>query len=448
MQNKQYLSISFLLLILIIIGLYFKHPYINPDGLLYLSNADDFDGSLKNISTLYGLPLYSILIYYLKQIFGEYFFSVYFINIISILIIHNILSRLNNKVFENNLNFYCFIMLITSSLLSTYLGMTIRDYLGWTMFTLSFYYSFLYLQHVKSCYLFLSIISLIIGSFFRLEFILLSLFLPFALLRINNIDTKINFLKTKILFFTVVLLLILILLSFFNERFIEIKNHIFEFNKLNIYEFFYKIFQAFYQTIFKFIKVQTIISISIVFYFLANIKKFVFNSNYIYLLKVYSFSLLIICVLYYVNEGVLSARYFVPLYLIFIPFFSIIFYDFHINKFISNNLLYLLLITIFLFNFLPNVRYKDNSLITLANEITRLDIHPEKIYVEDKRILYYMGYIDIKNKMKFTFKSFCKSGYKYFIVNLDDFSTIPQSQYKLLIDDNKKYKLIEKTNDC
>lgn len=158
---------NFLFLILFLLGIYFKYPHINPDGLLYIDNAIKFNGNFENLSLIYGLPAYPIIIYFIGYIFDSYFIAVYLINLICFSIIIYTLIRLTNILIINkNLNVVIILLFLTTSLMSTYLGLTIRDYLGWTFLILSFYYSLKFTYSSKNKFIFLTTIYLFFGSFF------------------------------------------------------------------------------------------------------------------------------------------------------------------------------------------------------------------------------------------------------------------------------------------
>jgi len=277
-------NIYLFLIVIFVLGVWFKYPHINPDGLLYIDNAIKFDGSFSNINKLYGLPAYSIFVFYLNKIFTNFYFTIYFINIVCYLLMIFLISNICNLFFKNkNYRFILIALFLSTSLMAAYLGLAIRDYIGWTLFILAFYYSLQYSINKNNKSLFIIIMSLFFGSFFRIEFLIYAFFIPILLI-IKYKKFNLNIIFSAAIIFSLGFLLV----AFFyliNDRSIEIMNHaesffsnLVNFQKINL-------LSSFYFISLKLIKVFPYIFLILFFlftcnYFIYKKKYFCKNGNY------------------------------------------------------------------------------------------------------------------------------------------------------------------------
>ena len=155
---KKYNNLILILIscIFFLVNCFLKYPHINKDGLLYIDNALKFSGDYTKFFELYGLPIYSIILYYINIFFNNFSFSSYLINLISYFILILYIFKITNLfgVVKNNLILTSTLLVFgISSLMSNYLGLTIRDYLGWSLLIMSFYNILAYIVFNKNKFL-------------------------------------------------------------------------------------------------------------------------------------------------------------------------------------------------------------------------------------------------------------------------------------------------------
>lgn len=449
---------NFIFLILFFLGIYFKYPHINPDGLLYIDNAIKFNGNFQNLNLIYGLPAYPIIIYYLGNIFDSYYLAVYLINLICYSIIIYTLIRLTNILIINKyLNGIIILLFLTTSLMSTYLGLTIRDYLGWTFLILSFYNSLKFSYSSKNKFILLTAIYLFFGSFFRIELLIYLFIIPIYLyLKFGNRNKfKIN--SLLLIFFAIAFSTFFFII---NNRTFEIINHAIKFfesiGSINISHGL----DALLFLLKKFISIipYFFYTLMIFFFYYKYLKKSSFNQfrykdEYMKCISIYFLITFILSFIYYVNSNVFSSRYFIGILLIAIPIFCYFLINiFSKNKKIRYVLILLLSLNIF-FNINSNFKYLNDTEKNVANFLNSKDIDAESVYIVDNRILFYMGNLSIEKK-NLTNLKFSKSHYKYFVFKKKELDQInyhrSDSCYNLeLIPKTKnKYYLVEKRSSC
>lgn len=449
-------NIYLFLIAVFVLGVWFKYPHINPDGLLYIDNAIKFDGSFSNINKLYGLPAYSVFIFYINKIFNNFHFAIYFINIACYLIMIFLISNICNLLFKKrDYRFILIALFLSTSLMAAYLGLAIRDYIGWTLFILAFYYSLQYSIKKNNKSLFIIIISLFFGSFFRIEFLIYALFIPVLLiLKYNKFNLNIIF--SAAIIFSLGFLLV----TFFyliNDRSIEIMNHaesffsnLVNFQKINL-------FSPFYFISIKLIKVFPYIFYILFFLFICNYfinKKnyydFAFKNEYLYCFFIFSILTFFLGYIYYLNSNVFSSRYFVPILLISIPYFIYLYiYLSSINRVYKNFINFFIFLSIVI-NIYSNYKYIYDAEKNAANFLLSKGIATDSVFIIDNRILFYMGYLTIEKK---SINKNLLQNYKFLVLSRNELDQIgidiDNSCYNLeAIPVDDKFYLIEKKDSC
>lgn len=437
--------------IFFLINCFLKYPHINRDGLLYIDNALKFSGDYTKFYELYGLPIYSVILYYVNIFFNNFSFSSYLINFISYFILILYIFKITSlfHVVKNNLILTSTLLVFgISSLMSNYLGLTIRDYLGWSLLIMSFYYILAYVVFNKNKFLVMFIISILSASLFRIEYIF---FLPSILIYYyfgNNHPKK----NINIFIFLILVVLSICLYSLITKRTTEFFYHFnFFYSNLRDLSFSY-IFDNLM------IVVGKLLSLLLPFFVLmlcVDYSKFKNNSilkEYFKILFIYSSLLILINYIYLINTKISSARYFIPILLFLMPLFSLGLLNIFINK---NNhkrvaLLGLFISVALVININKNYHYKNTSILDLKTFIERENIELNEIFIEDNRLRFYMGKFAL-NHNSFDLSYFCNSDLNYYFLTIDQYKLVKDLRNISLIRDpliHQKYKLIKKIDDC
>jgi hypothetical protein len=449
-MSKNNNNLFFILfgLIFFLFNFFLKYPHINRDGLLYINDAIKFSGDYSKFFEMYGLPSYSIILYYMNTFFGNYSFASYSINLISYIFLIFYISKIASKIArcnQNNLYISSFLVFCISKLISDYFGLTIRDYIGWTFLIISFYHIFQYINSKNSNDLLTFILCIFFSSLFRLEYIFI--FIPIIILNIyhNRTDKLTNYIHRYylyLIFFTIFIFIFLTQRS----------------NEINIYlSNFFNVLLS--QSLSSFIgsilfilkKIIVLFLPFFIFIPLINSYKKCFLRNYFLLIIIFSFTLIFINFIYYLNNGITSARYYIPILLLFMPYISCIFLDLiKENNSIKKIIFYLLVFVFIAINVNKNFNYKNTDIIDFKSYIETNHISLNDIFFEDNRLLYYYGIVDISRK-KFNKTIFCDSGFKYFFIKDSQISVIEDfNNYKTYFDPliSNKYHFVEKIGAC
>jgi hypothetical protein len=447
-KDNNNLIYIFLCLIFFLFNFYLKYPHINKDGLLYINDAIKFSGDYAKFFEMYGLPSYSIILYYINIFIDNYSFSSYVINLISYSILIIYISKIASNLAKCNVSdlyIPSFLVFCISKLISDYYGLTIRDYIGWTFLIISFYQIFQYINSKNSKNLLFFIISIFLSSLFRIEYILI--FIPITVLFVNlnrNIKSK-NFIHRNYIYFIFFVTFVFI---FFTERSNEINTY---------FTNFYKILAS--HSIIFFIepiliivkKIFTLFLPYFVFIPLINNYKRYFLKSYFLLISIFSLTLVIINYIYFLNTGITSARYYIPILLLFMPYFSCVFLHLIKNSDYRNKIIFYFLVFVFIaININKNFNYKNTDIIDFKKYIEINHISLNDIFFLDNRLLYYFGIVDISHK-KFNKSIFCESDLKYFFINKSEISIIEDfNNYKTYFDPliSNKYLFIERISSC
>jgi len=444
--------IFFLGIIFFIINVYLKYPHINRDGLLYINDAIVFSGDVFKFFDLYGLPFYSVILYYINNLFNDYTISSYIVNFLSyatlIIYISKISALITRK--KDNLLFLSssLILFSTTRLMSDYLGLTIRDYLGWSFLIVSFYHMLIYFEYGKYKNLLYFIISIFISCLFRIEYIFLLITVFIYIFFLNN-KKRINSISYK--FFFVILFLLLILLFIYisprSKELVVHLNKIFEQLSLNSFIFFIDpIILISKNLISLFLPLILLSAINIKGFFHKN-----FNFNYLIFSCLYCCPLILLNYFYYLNTQITSTRYFIPILLLLMPIFTInIFNAINLSNKFHRFIFYLIIFILIAININKNYQYKNTAILDFKKYIEKNNIQINQIYFEDNRLNYYYGNVDIHHK-EFNNTVFCNSRFTFFLIDSDQQSQIKSNKNFTIIYDpliHKKYSFIKKEYGC
>lgn len=444
--------IFFLGIIFFIINIYLKYPHINRDGLLYINDAILFSGDIFKFFDLYGLPFYSVILFYINNLFNDYTISSYIVNFLSYSILIIYISKISALITrkKDNLLFLSssLILFSTTRLMSDYLGLTIRDYLGWSFLIVSFYHMLIYFEYGKYKSLLYFIISIFVSCLFRIEYIFLLIIVFIYIFFLNN-KKRVN--STSYKFFFVILFSLLIFLFIYisprSKELVFHLNRVFDQLSLNSFIFFIDpIILISKKLIFLFLPLILLSAINIKGFFHKN-----FNFNYLLFSCLYCCPLILLNYFYYLNTQITSTRYFIPILLLLMPIFTVYFVDTinFLNMF-HRFIFYLIIIIFIAININKNYQYKNTSILDFKKYIEKNNIQINQIYFEDNRIYYYYGIVDISHK-KFKKSIFCESGFKYFFIKESQINLIKDlNNYKTYSDPliSKKYHFVEKISTC
>jgi len=450
---RKYKNLYFLLFgsLFFLINISLKYPHINRDGLLYIQNALDFSGNFSIFFDLYGLPFYSIVLYYFNFIFDNYSFSSYAINFISYTILILYISKISTLIHSSPIHDKYIASLLVfsiSKLMSDYIGLTIRDYIGWAFLIISFYHIYLYINFNKTTDLLKFVICIFFSCLFRIEYIFI-LIPVFLFIFFNNKSIKLKKKFSNNIFYLFIFLFLLLIFIFITPRSNEITLHL-----VNLFKTISSKFSILFYINSVFILFNKIVSLFlpfIIFYLISGNIKMYLSKSFFLLAFIFSTTLFLINYLYYLNIQISSARYFIPILLIFMPLFVCIFVDLINNKNFFVKLIFYTLVFLFIsINLNKNYHYKNTDIIDIKTYIEKNNLSLNTIFFEDNRLAYYYGILDI-NSRKFTRNIFCYSDFKYFLIKDYDFFDIEYLDNYIIHKDSlisKKYRFIEKINNC
>lgn len=218
--NKLQFAILSLLIIamsLAISGVIYCQNYtINPDGILYLTIAENFHG-LHNAFSMYEWPFYSVMIYYFSMIFHIGFISSAFVlnAALQALIILFFLFICREISRSKIILLLCSIVILTYPLLNGYRDYIMRDFGYWAFFLCGIWGLVRYTKHLNLTNIMIYYVGFSIGFLFRVEACLFFALAPLSLLFLKNTSLKIR-LKMILMLCIPGLVLILSLLMYFS----------------------------------------------------------------------------------------------------------------------------------------------------------------------------------------------------------------------------------------
>lgn len=446
----------FILTIICFFLIFLEKNKINQDGVFYLTQANYFlEGSWDKAINFYGWPFFSILIasfHYLTNFslqLSAHVISIFLFLLAALFFFKNIELISNGDISPS----ISLIILLTSILImDDYVPMILRDHGSWAGFMMGLFY---YLKWVNKPNFLLAMLwhlSFIFGALFRIECILILIFLPFIHYLIFFKTTKFIY-----LFYPIAILLIGLILIFF--IFLLLGINFFDFNlghlgllKTKPIEFFYSIQQSLDLEILSsnnfFLKKLLIdFSYSFKFIFLS----YVFIYKWIFGLGVLHFIFFILAV----KKQLIPARYYKILIVLFIftlliPLFNLfttfvlssrylvinlwlvnIFSSFGLNYLLKYYFVFnkksklIILVYFFLFlNFLnifidqDKTSYDQDAIAWIKNN--NLDIN--NIYFDRLRTAYFAGLISFDNP-DFD-KAINVIQYKYLLIHFRSFNDV------------------------
>ena len=217
------LSLLMLAMSLVISAIIYYQTYsINPDGILYLTVAENFH-TFKSAFSIYEWPFYSILIYSFSTISHFGFISSAFIlnAVLQALIILFFLFICREISRSKIILILCGIVILTYPLLNGYRNFIMRDFGYWAFFLCGVWGLIRYSKHPKCHNTIIYYVGFSIAFMFRVEACLFFLLAPLGLLFLNNQTIKS---RLKMIFMLSAPGLALILLLFIFLYFVKKEN--------------------------------------------------------------------------------------------------------------------------------------------------------------------------------------------------------------------------------